>query len=390
MNSPTSRSTITWLLVTIDIFGLLACFNLVFLLGIKQPLDWMLLLFFTLWVIAWRLVTEKWIQTKEEELYFLVLGTQETAINFELECKFIQPKTKFVFLTDNQTQAQFFVEKTKYLLVDKREKFAKWSEHSWSGIVIDNTLEQFSDELFRELMTMRLQGICVYKWVEFYEKFGQKIPPIYIKDDWFIFTSGFNLLHDRLNAKFKRFVDIMGAGLLLIATLPLLIFIPIAIKLDSPGSIFYSQVRTGLNGKKFRVYKFRSMHQNAEQQGIQWAKDNDPRITRVGRWLRLTRIDELPQLWNVIRGEMSLVGPRPERPEFDALLRQEIPYYDVRYLIKPGITGWAQVSYPYGASVEDAYQKVAYDLYYLKNYSLLLDAAIALKTIRVMLLGKGR
>ena len=188
----------------------------------------------------------------------------------------------------------------------------------------------------------------------------------------------------------KQLIDIVVAAVMIIVSMPITIPVAIAIKLSSKGPIFYSQVRTGLNGKKFRVYKFRSMYQNAESQGIQWAKENDPRITPVGSFIRLTRIDELPQLWNVFKGEMSLVGPRPERPEFDLQLREKIPYYDVRYLVKPGITGWAQVRYPYGASVEDAYQKVAYDLYYIKNYSLFLDLAIAFKTLRVVVLGKGR
>ncbi len=164
----------------------------------------------------------------------------------------------------------------------------------------------------------------------------------------------------------------------------------VAIKLDSPGPVFYSQVRTGLYGKPFRVYKFRSMYQDAEKRGAQWACQYDPRITKVGYWLRVLRIDELPQIFNVLRGDMSLIGPRPERPEFDIKLKEEIPYYELRYLVKPGITGWAQVLYPYGASVEDAYEKLAYDLYYIKNYSLWLDIAIAFKTVRVVLLGKGR
>jgi len=398
MNSLTSRSTITWLLLTSDIFGLLVCVNLAFLVGLEQSLDWILPLFFTLWAvrqhllrrIAWRLVTEKWVNTKKEQCCFLVLGTGEKAINFGREYQIICPKSEFVFLAANQTQVKSPVEENKYFLVDKLENFAQWSQQSWSGVLIDDTVEQLSDELVRELMKMRLRGVYIYNWAEFYEKFGQKIPPVCIKDDWFVFTSGFSLLHNRINTKLKQLIDLVGAGFLLIVTLPIALLTAIAIKLDSGGPIFYSQIRTGLNGKKFRVYKFRSMHQNAEQNGIQWTKEKDPRITRVGRLLRLTRIDELPQLWNVLKGEMSLVGPRPERPEFDVLLRQEIPYYDVRYLIKPGITGWAQVSYPYGASVEDAHQKLAYDLYYLKNYSLLLDAAIALKTMRVMLLGKGR
>jgi exopolysaccharide biosynthesis polyprenyl glycosylphosphotransferase len=171
---------------------------------------------------------------------------------------------------------------------------------------------------------------------------------------------------------------------------PIMLLAAIAIKLDSPGSVFYSQTRTGLNGETFKVYKFRSMYQDAEKRGAQWASEQDPRITRVGRWLRILRIDELPQIWNVLRGDMSLIGPRPERPEFDIKLSEAIPYYNLRYLVKPGITGWAQVMYPYGASIEDAYEKFAYDLYYIKNFSFWLDIAITLKTVRVVLLGKGR
>jgi lipopolysaccharide/colanic/teichoic acid biosynthesis glycosyltransferase len=169
-----------------------------------------------------------------------------------------------------------------------------------------------------------------------------------------------------------------------------MVIVGFIIRLDSPGPIFYSQLRTGLYGKPFRVYKFRSMYQDAEKRGAQWASQRDPRITKVGHWLRVLRIDELPQIINVLRGEMSLIGPRPERPEFDVKLKEAIPYYEMRYLVKPGITGWAQVLYPYGASLEDAYEKLSYDLYYIKNYSLFLDMVIVLKTIRVVLLGKGR
>jgi exopolysaccharide biosynthesis polyprenyl glycosylphosphotransferase len=182
----------------------------------------------------------------------------------------------------------------------------------------------------------------------------------------------------------------MLTGILSVLLLPLMVIVGLIIKLDSPGPIFYSQLRTGLYGKPFRVYKFRSMYQDAEKKGAQWAIQRDPRITRVGYWLRVLRIDELPQIWNVLSGEMSLIGPRPERPEFDVKLKEAIPYYEMRYLVKPGITGWAQVLYPYGASLEDAYEKLAYDLYYIKNYSLWLDIVIVLKTIRVVLLGKGR
>ncbi|MEO1184008.1 MAG: exopolysaccharide biosynthesis polyprenyl glycosylphosphotransferase, partial [Cyanobacteria bacterium J06636_27] len=179
-------------------------------------------------------------------------------------------------------------------------------------------------------------------------------------------------------------------ALLMLILSPLMLLVGLLIKLDSRGPIFYSQERTGLNGIPFKVHKFRSMYQDAEKRGAQWAQERDPRITRVGYWLRLMRIDELPQVWNVVKGEMSLIGPRPERPQFDAQLKEAIPYYDIRYLVKPGITGWAQVLYPYGASIEDAYEKLSYDIYYIKNYSIWLDIAIFFKTIRVVLLGKGR
>ncbi|MBO3463838.1 sugar transferase, partial [Aetokthonos hydrillicola] len=260
---------------------------------------------------------------------------------------------------------------------------------AWSGVVVATEVE-LSEAQLQSLMQMRLQGIPVYKLPDYYEGLWYKLPSFLLQDSWFIFNVGFNLVSSGISWKLKRLVDFITASLLLVTLSPLMLLVALAIKLDSPGSAFYSQLRTGLNSKPFRVYKFRSMYRDAEKRGVQWASKRDPRITRVGYLLRLTRIDELPQLWNVLHGDMSLIGPRPERPEFDANLRKAIPYYDVRYLVKPGITGWAQVLYPYGASIEDAYEKLAYDLYYIKNYSFWLDIAIFFKTIRVILLGKGR
>jgi exopolysaccharide biosynthesis polyprenyl glycosylphosphotransferase len=239
-------------------------------------------------------------------------------------------------------------------------------------------------------MQLRLQGIPVYQLPDFYEMLWQKLPPALLQDTWFTFGGGFGLFANRTSLKIKRFVDIVAASVLLVILSPLMLLAVIAIMLESSGAVFYSQLRNGLYGNPFRVYKFRSMRQDAEKMGVQWAQKRDPRITRVGYCLRLMRIDELPQLWNVLRGEMSLIGPRPERPEFDSKLVTQIPYYNLRYLVKPGITGWAQVLYPYGASVEDAYEKLSYDLYYIKNYSLWLDLAIAFKTVRVVILGKGQ
>ena len=184
-------------------------------------------------------------------------------------------------------------------------------------------------------------------------------------------------------------MDTIGAAALLVVLSPLMLVVAVLVILDSRGAAIYSQVRTGHHGKEFKLRKFRTMFNDAEKQGIRWAEPDDPRVTRVGRILRLTRIDELPQLWNVLVGDMSFVGPRPERPHFNVKLESDIPYYYLRHLVKPGITGWAQVMYPYGASVEDARKKLQFDLFYIKNYSLVLDLVIAVKTTRVMLTGRG-
>jgi len=187
----------------------------------------------------------------------------------------------------------------------------------------------------------------------------------------------------------KRFLDICLSTAMLVVLAPLLIIVAIAIKIDSPGSVFYRQKRVGINGRVFEVIKFRSMVSDAERDGAKWASKNDNRITKLGRILRKTRIDEIPQAFNVLSGEMSFVGPRPERPEFIETLEKEIQHYNDRHMVKPGITGWAQVEYEYGASVEDAREKLTYDLYYIKNFSIALDLIILLKTVRVTLFGIG-
>lgn len=351
---------------------------------------------FLVWAVSSRMIADQWLKLNQQNSRFLVLGDRQKVLAFGEEHRKLNARTEFVsfdenFETDSSSVRNSQKTVSNSLVLDTANNLNSiWKHQYWSGILIDGAERHLSQQMIRELMDMRLKGVYVYSLADFCEQFWQKIPPAYIQDDWFAFTSGFNILHNRIKAKLKQIIDFLMAGILLILSLPLTIPVAIAIKLNSKGPIFYSQVRTGLNGKKFRVYKFRSMYQNAESKGIQWAKEKDPRITTVGSFIRLTRIDELPQLWNVFKGEMSLVGPRPERPEFDLQLREEIPYYDVRYLVKPGITGWAQVCYPYGASVEDAYQKVAYDLYYIKNYSLFMDLSIAIKTLRVVFLGKGR
>ena len=348
---------------------------------------------FSIWAVVSRAIVDAWLKANQQSSRFLVLGDYQKVVEFGKEHRKLNSQTEFVSFADFAGEDSYTSARSsaRTAVVDRVGSLSStWKQQYWSGILIDGAERSLSQQMVRDLMDMRLQGVYVYSIADFCEQFWQKIPPAYVQDDWFAFTSGFNILHNRIKAKLKQLIDIVVAAVMIIVSLPITLPTAIAIKFSSPGPIFYSQVRTGLNGKKFRVYKFRSMCQNAESKGIQWAKEKDPRITKIGSFIRLTRIDELPQLWNVFKGEMSLVGPRPERPEFDLQLREQIPYYDVRYLVKPGITGWAQVCYPYGASVEDAYQKVAYDLYYIKNYSLLMDLAIAFKTLRVVVLGKGR
>ena len=195
---------------------------------------------------------------------------------------------------------------------------------------------------------------------------------------------------DATYAVAKRMIDIAIALGLAFALLPVLPLVALAIKLDSRGPVFYSQQRVGLNGRVFRIYKFRTMREDAEKRGAVWATKRDARVTRIGRFMRKTRLDELPQIWNLLRGDMALVGPRPERPEFTAQLAQQIPAYDLRHAVKPGLTGWAQVCYRYTSSIRDTRAKVEYDLYYVKHCSLLLDLRIMFRTVRVVLAMKGQ
>jgi exopolysaccharide biosynthesis polyprenyl glycosylphosphotransferase len=234
---------------------------------------------------------------------------------------------------------------------------------------------------------LRDQGIAMVGEVAFRERHLRRMDLAHLTPDWLMGASGLSC--GRLEAATRRAAETVISLLLLTLTLPLLLLTALLIKLDSPGPVLYRQERVGLGGRVFTLYKLRSMGIDAEAGGPLWAARRDSRVTRVGSFIRLTRIDELPQLINVIRGEMSFVGPRPERPPFVTQLAEAIPHYHDRACVKPGVTGWAQVNYPYGASVEDARQKLSYDLYYVKHRSLFLDGLIVLATIRVILFQEG-
>ena len=229
----------------------------------------------------------------------------------------------------------------------------------------------------------------IYNISGFYEIITNKIPVENIEYDWFLENLSEN--SKKAYEIFKRLVDIIFAIIGLIISIPFLPFIILAIKIDSNGPIIFRQIRTGKNGKDFLAMKFRSMVDNAEKNGAQWAEKNDSRITKMGKIMRKTRLDEIPQLINILKGEMSFVGPRPERPEFIEILSKEIPFYKERLLTKPGLTGWAQLKGPaYGGSKEESLEKLKFDLYYIKNRNFLLDISIILKTVNIVLNRKGQ
>ena len=246
------------------------------------------------------------------------------------------------------------------------------------------------NELQKLLVNCRMKGINVFDLPTFYEYAMNKIPVLNIRDLWLIYCQGFDKLGSAIYRRAKRGFDFLGSLLLLILFAPLCIFIALLVRISSRGPVLYLQERTGENKEPYKMYKFRTMVVGAEKGEPKWAQEDDSRVTAVGKILRKMRLDELPQLINVLKGDMSLIGPRPEREYFIRVLSEKIPYYSLRFAVKPGITGWAQVNYGYGATMEDAIEKLRYDLYYIKNMSFFLDLRILLRTVRVCLFGMGR
>jgi exopolysaccharide biosynthesis polyprenyl glycosylphosphotransferase len=240
----------------------------------------------------------------------------------------------------------------------------------------------------RRLLVLQADGAAVYSTLGWCEHVLQRFPPDLLETADLL-RGEFAAPHGSLQKRLKRLGDLLVSGVLLVLSAPLLLLAALLIWLEDHGPVLYGQVRSGLNGLPFQVWKLRSMRVNAEASGAQWSGRGDPRITRIGRLLRVTRLDELPQLWAVLRGQMSLIGPRPERPEIELELEQQIPHYRLRHMIRPGLSGWAQVNYPYGASLEDSANKLSYDLYYLRNFSVWLDLLILVKTMRLVFNARG-
>jgi len=260
-------------------------------------------------------------------------------------------------------------------------------QHSVDKIVVAIT-ERRGEYPVKEMLALRVNGCQVVEWPGFFEKLSGRIPIDSLAPSFFIFNEGFR--KSRIFLLVRRFVSAIVAAVLLVLLLPVFLVVAVFIKFESPGPVLYSQIRVGQKNKPIRIYKFRSMQADAEHNGdAVWAVKNDPRITRVGRFLRKTRIDELPQFFNVMVGELDFVGPRPERPEFVEKLQALIPYYDLRHTVKPGITGWAQVMFHYGSTIEESKEKLQYDLFYIKNMSLKLDLLVLFHTIKIVILGRG-
>jgi len=337
-------------------------------------------------VIVWRLIFSLFFRMAVPQRNVLLIGEGKTitAINSVLEKN---PDYKIVgILTTKRKKEQDFtfgLHRNGPSLVELANK------HKINDIVVAVDLIR-NKRLNRDIINCRLKGINVYDMPTFYEHLMDKLPVSLLKESWFFYCDGFEKLGSSIYKRSKRILDVAFSFFMLLISLPLMILIILLIKITSRGHVLYTQERLGEHMKPFKMLKFRTMVKDAEKMEPKWAEENDSRITAVGRILRKVRLDELPQFINILKGEMSLIGPRPEREYFVKRLMKEIPYYSLRFAVKPGLTGWAQVNYRYGATLEDGLEKLRYELYYIKNMSLFMDLRILLKTLRVMMFGLGR
>jgi len=289
------------------------------------------------------------------------------------------------YISDNKSRA------TKYLVGNyaEMEKIIKEKKIDLLVIVKDMKSPSFKKYLKR-LFDLKINGLKVLSYEIFNEEIQKKIDASKIDEEWLLQSNGFDILNDGMQKNMKRGVDLVIASTLMILFSPMALIVAILIKLESKGPVIFKQVRIGENMVPFKVYKFRSMKIHDPQKYSKYAQDNDNRVTKIGNFIRKTRIDELPQLFCILKGTMSFVGPRPEWDILAKEYEKQIPYYNLRHMIKPGLTGWAQVMYPYGENIEDTKRKLEYDLYYLKHQDLILDVLIIFKTVKVILFGKGK
>ncbi|MEY2502800.1 MAG: hypothetical protein QOI07_3134 [Verrucomicrobiota bacterium] len=344
------------------------------------------------WSILYRRVIWKYISSSAAARAFLVIGSGELAARFyEAYRQSKNPqRLEFVDIEGDRIGQHIAGSGSPVIEGNLATKLASLSDR-YSGVVLAERVDRIRPELLEHLVRTQFQRTRVYTLESFYEAHWRHVP-VQSLDPFWPLQMGFQLSRNSPYHYLKRLCDVVLAAALLVICLPLFGLIALAVWLADGRQIFFNQHRVGREGKVFTVYKFRTMRTGAsdgEQDDI-YTRTDDPRITRVGRWLRKLRLDELPQLWNVLRGDMSLIGPRAEWTKCAERYEQKIPFYHFRHLVKPGISGWAQVNYPYGESDEDAIEKLKYDLYYIRHYSLKLDAMIVLKTVHTVLFGKGR
>ena len=350
--------------------------------------------FVLVFLLLWRFIFINFIQRREKLFRLALIGKSEIILNVmeELSRKGMADfRITQICITGTDRKEQPLLCKSIPASISVYEDIDELLENEdFDILAFDYTQGEISKEEMHRILELRFQDKFIYDFPSFYEELTGKVPLGYIDSRWLLSEEELQGKISRSFLRLKRLLDILFSAIFLIITLPLYPFIALAIKLDSKGKVFFAQERLGLRKQPFICYKFRTMEMEAEREtGPKWSSKDDPRITRVGKILRKTRLDELPQLWNILKGEMSFVGIRPERKYFADHLAELIPYYDLRFLVKPGLTGWAQVNHGYSGSEEEQFEKFQYELFYLKKMSIFLDLFTLFKTIKTVIKRKG-
>lgn len=356
--------------------------------GVEGRMYYLTILFVAIFLFIWRMIFDYYLSRFAPSENILIAGTGDVA---RLVAREVIERKRLGFRLVGFVASTSSMENKNGEVGEVLGDYSRLSElvekHRVRKLVVAIT-ERRGEYPIKEMLGIRVSGCKVLEWPGFFEKLAGRIPIDNLVPSFFIFNEGFR--KPDIVLFIRRVISTIVAVLMLLLLFPILLVVACLVKLDSPGPIFYTQTRVGQKGKLFRIFKFRSMRKDAETNGgAKWAEKDDLRITRIGKFLRITRLDELPQLFNVLRGDLDLVGPRPERPEFVEKLQSMIPYYSLRHTVKPGLTGWAQVMFTYCGTIEESKEKLQYDLFYIKNMSIKLDLLVLFRTLKIVLLGRG-